>query len=270
MYSICLHKWIARKTFFPRCHALDFCTQDKKINIEKEKEPTDDARKFDEFKPHDFPKYAFKNKANPEEENLSPKLDQEIFREKKFTGTSHQRSNRSNKYFQSKRNDLVKIFKNDLHYFKFDENVKSIDIKQKYLHLAKLYHPDLRAHDKHANAQFNKLKESYERLKKYCELREEIAKMENNISSDGTITLEQGFYESDLGNNASIITKEETIKQMMLEDEFGDIKEPKHVLSFLITFWIVIGLCIFYYDIKKYIKSLKKKRPGVNYHNNLK
>ncbi len=51
----------------------------------------------------------------------------------------------------------------------------------------------------------------------------------------------------------------------MIEDEFGDIKEPKFTIQILIFLWILIGGIVFYIDLRKYYISLSEKREGVNY-----
>ena len=51
----------------------------------------------------------------------------------------------------------------------------------------------------------------------------------------------------------------------MIEDEFGDIKEPKFTIQILIFLWILIGGIVFYIDLRKYYISLLEKREGVNY-----
>jgi hypothetical protein len=50
----------------------------------------------------------------------------------------------------------------------------------------------MRHNDKQANMQFTKLNESYERLKEYCEVRDDITKnMADNVNEDGSIHLSQ-------------------------------------------------------------------------------
>jgi hypothetical protein len=98
-------------------------------------------------------------------------------------------------YLYKKRNELTDNFKKDLLYFKFNENFQLIDLRKKYLELAKLYHPDMRNLDTYSNIQFNKLQESYERLKLFCELREKIQEMEENLlnNSQGIVIDEMSF-----------------------------------------------------------------------------
>jgi hypothetical protein len=50
-----------------------------------------------------------------------------------------------------------------------------------------------------------------------------------------------------------------------LEEEFGDIKEPKLAIHYLITIWAFIGIVVSYMEIKKYIRKNKKPREGVDY-----
>ena len=52
---------------------------------------------------------------------------------------------------------------------------------------------------------------------------------------------------------------------LVIEDEFGDIKEPKYALQFLIAVWVVIGVLVFYIDLRKYLIKLRKRREGVDY-----
>ena len=55
----------------------------------------------------------------------------------------------------------------------------------------------------------------------------------------------------------------------MLEDEFGDIKEPKNIIQFLFGIWVVTGVIVFLTEIKKYFKKISKKREYIDYKKDL-
>jgi hypothetical protein len=158
---------------------------------------------FCEMKNHsDFAKSAFKNKKVEQNEDNSTKDNS--------TKNSSKKTQR-NIYIDSKRIDLVKIYKNDLFYFKFEENFDINDLRKKYLELAKLYHPDLRSNDEYANMQFNKLQDSYERLKRFSDLRDEIQKLEK----EGNYTIDLNDYEREnLTRKSDTDSREEYIKQL--------------------------------------------------------
>jgi hypothetical protein len=52
---------------------------------------------------------------------------------------------------------------------------------------------------------------------------------------------------------------------LVIEDEFGEIKEPKFVFPVLLSLWLIIGIIVFYIDLKKYYYKLQKKRENVDY-----
>jgi flagellar biosynthesis/type III secretory pathway M-ring protein FliF/YscJ len=52
----------------------------------------------------------------------------------------------------------------------------------------------------------------------------------------------------------------------VLEEEFGEIKEPKFLQQTLLLMWIVIGFIVFYVDLRKYLLNLQKRREGVRYY----
>lgn len=56
-----------------------------------------------------------------------------------------------------------------------------------------MYHPDIKA-DKLSHSQFNKLQDSYERLKVYIEMRDKLREMENNVDENGTIIIESSTF----------------------------------------------------------------------------
>jgi hypothetical protein len=51
----------------------------------------------------------------------------------------------------------------------------------------------------------------------------------------------------------------------VLEDEYGDIKEPKYIIQFLFGVWVITGGIIFFIDLKKYLRKLSRKKEWVNY-----
>ena len=56
----------------------------------------------------------------------------------------------------------------------------------------------------------------------------------------------------------------------MLEDEFGDIKEPKYVMQFLFFIWVISGAIVLYFELRKYVKNMSRKRETVDYSKNIK
>lgn len=137
---------------------------------------------------NDYENFFFKNRQAEDSDKTDKTEKTDQTEKKKF------KRGKQTDYFLSQRMKLVDKFEKDLNYFKFEENFELIDLKKKYLTLAKLYHPDTKTNDAFSTIQFNKLQESYERLKIFCELREKISERENNISDDGTIILEKGEY----------------------------------------------------------------------------
>jgi hypothetical protein len=51
----------------------------------------------------------------------------------------------------------------------------------------------------------------------------------------------------------------------VLEEEFGDIKEPKLTIHYLLIAWFTIGMIVSYLEFKKYYRKLKIKRDGIDY-----
>jgi hypothetical protein len=69
----------------------------------------------------------------------------------------------------------------------------------------------MRHNDKQANMQFTKLNESYERLKEYCEIRDDITNMADNVNEDGSIHLSQYTVDPSMEYDSD---KRDTIKQL--------------------------------------------------------
>jgi hypothetical protein len=116
------------------------------------------------------------------------------------------------KNFLSQRKKLAANVKSELDYFKLDENFKLDNLRKKYLFFAKLYHPDIVNSDKKSGENFTLLKNNYEKLKIYCEMRDKLGEIEKNIEDNGTIVLET--YEVNWSNLITQPEKQEIIKEI--------------------------------------------------------
>jgi hypothetical protein len=209
-------------------------------------------RKFCEKVKNDFAKFAFKNKG---------KQPEEILNKENTDNVSESSNSRRSIYLKNKLDELVNVYKPDLIYFKYDEDFTTSDLRKKYLDFAKMYHPDIK-NDLNSNIKFSKLKESYERLKRFAEIRDDLIKME----TEGTITIDLNDFEKmNIPRNNTLDEKEEYIKQLIIGEYYGDIKEPRWMMQFMLFVCISIGVVVFYIDIRKYYLYLKKRREGVFY-----
>lgn len=57
---------------------------------------------------------------------------------------------------------------------------------------------------------------------------------------------------------------------LVLENEFGDIKEPKNLIQKLIFVWFLIGSFVVLVEFKKFSRKYKIKRENVDYNKPIK
>jgi hypothetical protein len=159
----------------------------------------------------DFENFAFKNSSTHDKND---KFENE---------KSNKDFSQVKSVIYTKRINLTKIYKNDLHYFKLEEDFEVHELRKKYLTLAKLYHPDLVKSNQDANFKFNKLQTSYERLKTFHEMRLELINLESeylfkgNLSEDSKLRFEeinQEFFHSMQSEIFGNVKKEDYIKQL--------------------------------------------------------
>jgi hypothetical protein len=151
--------------------------------------------KFNKYKVCNYSKKDFnfeefvkeKYKRNDTKTNESINIEERV-------NSSKRTSKRSHMYFESKRISLIDTVKNELSFFKLDSDFEINDLRHKYLTLgiyylkvAKLYHPDVRKNDMFSNMQFTKIQETYEKLKVYCEIRDDLLEKEDNVDDKGNI-----------------------------------------------------------------------------------
>lgn len=58
-----------------------------------------------------------------------------------------------------------------------------------------MYHPDSAQSDNFTGESFNILRNNYEKLKAYCEMRDKLIDLEKNIEEDGTILTDRYEFE---------------------------------------------------------------------------
>jgi len=150
------------------------------------------------------------------------RIDNRDVSQNKSDNVTGKRKKKSHIYLESQRNSLVDKFKNELIYFKLEPNFDINDLRHKYLDLsnwlipiAKLYHPDIRKNDKFSNNQFTKLQENYEKLKLYCEMREDLENNEDKIDSDGSFFVNTVTFDFEEKYN---IDKKDVIKQICIDN----------------------------------------------------
>jgi hypothetical protein len=171
----------------------------------------------------------------------------------------------------------TKAFSNDLNYFKYDENFNIDELRKKYQFTLKLYQCEVIEGNKdyHLIAQYYELQQRYERLKFYSDLRDQLINLDKGVNVNTLYSIEwltninQTGIALNPGDNSYLeknkFDKNQVIKQLYLEDQFGDIREPKWTINILIGIWALIGIIVFTYDLKKYKSKLKKLRPGIKY-----
>ncbi len=160
----------------------------------------------------DFANFAFKNSSSNEDYDKSS-----------YEKPSNKDFSKVNSLIYNKRINLTNIFKNELQYFKLEADFEVNELRKRYLTLAKLYHPDLVKSDQDANFKFNKLQNSYERLKTYHELRIELISLESEYLSKGDLSVDskirfeeinQEFFNSRESEVFGNVRKEDYIKQL--------------------------------------------------------
>ena len=171
------------------------------------------VKQFSE-KPFNFEEFAFKTNNTINNEN---KVKENI-----YTKKSH-----ITFVINSKKINLVKIYQQDLQFLKIKEDFEINELRKKYLQFAKLYHPDTKQQDSYSNNKFSKLQQSYERLKVYHELRQDLDNLEIEYKSKGELSPEAKKIFEDMNLNQSSeqdemdirnnnISKNEFIKQLCI------------------------------------------------------
>ena len=98
---------------------------------------------------------------------------------------------------------LTKQLSQDIRKFGLNEDFSLSDLKSKFLTLTKVYHPDIRQNDPQATRLFQELKESYERLKVFNDLKLNYKSIEDNINKYGKVVVDEvvtnfhEFYKTD-------------------------------------------------------------------------
>jgi len=133
-----------------------------------------DKIKFDEF-------VLKKKNTNSSHINAESMSESETIINKKLSA--------NHRKLESKRINLLKVFHKDLLYFKVDRNFEINDLRKKYLQLAKLYHPDTKQ-ETNSNFEFNKLQNSYDRLKIFYDLRIELDNIAKELTTENDVSLQ--------------------------------------------------------------------------------
>jgi DnaJ-class molecular chaperone len=108
---------------------------------------------------------------------------------------------------------LTKQLSRDIKRFGLNEDFILSDLKSKYLSLTKVYHPDIRQNDPQATRLFQELKESYERLKVFNELKLNYKSFEDSISKHGRVVVDEvvtnfhEFYRTDRKEIIKVLCK---------------------------------------------------------------
>lgn len=141
--------------------------------------------------------FIFKEEEKKQYENNTedPESEAKNKNRKAFENMQAQRKINQSRNFISQRKNLSSNVQNELQYFKLKDDFKLDDLRKKYLFLAKLYHPDSVKNDVYTSENFNVLRNNYEKLKVYYDIREKLIEMENNIEEDGTIITERQSFE---------------------------------------------------------------------------
>jgi hypothetical protein len=216
---------ITKYIFFYYQQKKKFCEKNNNNNNNNNKENKDNKNyiNFQDFIKSQSTKKSkiFTEQENHEEKNYNnndnikenSKDNNDTYNNYNFTGKSFTKKQiNQQKNFLSQRKKLVLNIKTELDYFKLDENFKLENLRKKYLFFAKLYHPDIVNSDKKSGENFNLLKNNYEKLKVYCEMRDKLGEIEKNIEEDGTIILET--YEMNWSNVITQPEKQEIIKEL--------------------------------------------------------
>lgn len=129
-----------------------------------------------------------------------------------------QTSNRSyeneNQFIKKKLKLTTQISK-DLAKFGLNESFELSDLKKKYLSYAKLYHPDteFRKNIKQEGRIFQEIKDSYDRLKVYYELKSNLENLNDKVNKYGRVIVEEivanfnEYYRSDKAEITEILCK---------------------------------------------------------------
>lgn len=178
-----------------------------KLNILNRKTIYIQIKKYSD-KPFNFEEFAFKTN------NAS-------FNQNKANENVYKKKSRITFVINSKKINLEKIYKQDLQFLKIKEDFEINELRKKYLQFAKLYHPDTKLQDSYTSNKFSKLQQSYERLKIYHELRQELNNLESECKTKGELSPEakkifeemneENYMDGSLNNN---ISKDEFIKQL--------------------------------------------------------
>jgi hypothetical protein len=103
----------------------------------------------------DFYEFVMKNlNKNADKENLNndQKKKKKFFQEEqKDENKENSRFFKERNYFKLKENILSPKIIQDMQILKLKEGFSENELRQKYLSLAKLYHPDVLTNDKHVN-----------------------------------------------------------------------------------------------------------------------
>ena len=117
-----------------------------------------------------------------------------------------------------------------------------------------------------------KIKDAYERLKEFSDIREKY----NLVDEKGNMTMNLGSL--DFSNILNQESKKDVIKILciitfeiliVLEDAYGDIKEPRYLINWLLGIWLFMGFLIFKRDLRNYYHKLKCERAEVDYTKNI-